>query len=358
LRLLWLSWKDIKNPASGGAEVFTHEVARRLIGKGHEVDLFTSRFRHSLPSEDIDGVNITRDGGKYMVYTRAREYYKKFKGRFDVVIDEINTRPFLTPLFVKEKPILAMFHQLAREFWFYETFFPISYLGYYYLEEQWLFRYKNIPTVTISNSSRNDLAAMGFKKIFVVPQGLSAIPLRTTVEKDSRPTLVFLGRLKKAKLPHHAIQAYSLIKECMPDAKLWIIGSGYMLNDLQKYKVDDIEFYGHVTNQQKCDLLSKAHLILVPAVREGWSLAVTEANAMGTPALGYNVQGLRDSIVDGETGILVRENSPYGLAQSTISLLKDPLRLCKMSSNALAFSKRFSWDNTSEEFEKVLKTIM
>ena len=93
---------------------------------GYEVDLFTSRFRHSLPSEDIDGVNLTRDGGKYTVYTRAREYYRKNKSRYDVVIDEINTKPFLTPLFVKEKPILAMFHQLAGEFWFYETFFPIS----------------------------------------------------------------------------------------------------------------------------------------------------------------------------------------------------------------------------------------
>jgi glycosyltransferase involved in cell wall biosynthesis len=355
---LWLSWKDIKNPASGGAEVFTHEVARRLIVMGYEVDLFTSRFRHSLPSEDIDGVNLTRDGGKYTVYTRAREYYRKNKSRYDVVIDEINTKPFLTPLFVKEKPILAMFHQLAREFWFYETFFPISYLGYYYFEKQWLSHYKNIPTATISNSSRSDLKAMGFKKIFVIPQGLSAIPLATTVKKDSRPTLVFLGRLKKAKLPHHAIEAYSLIKESIPDAKMWIIGSGHMFDDLQKYKVEDIEFCGHVTNQQKYDLLSKAHLILVPAVREGWSLAVTEANAMGTPAIGYNVRGLRDSIVDGETGILVKENSPYGLARCAISLLKDSLRLCKISYNALAFSKRFSWDKTSKEFDKVLKTII
>lgn len=131
-----------------------------------------------------------------------------------------------------------------------------------------------------------------------------------------------------------------------------------MLDDLQRYKVEDIEFCGHVTNQQKYDLLSKAHLILVPAVREGWSLAVTEANAMGTPAIGYNVRGLRDSIVDGETGILVKENSPDGLARCAMSLLKDSLRLCKISSNALAFSKRFSWDKTSKEFDKVLKTII
>jgi glycosyltransferase involved in cell wall biosynthesis len=358
LRLLWLNWKDIKNPAFGGAEVFTHEVARRLSDIGHKVDIFTSRFQGCLLRESIDGLDVIRDGGKYTVYNKAREYYKNNKSRYDLVIDEINTKPFLTPLFVKERPILAVLHQLAREFWFYETMFPISYLGYYYLEKQWLSHYKNIPMATISDSSKRDLEAMGFNKIFLIPQGLSVIPLQKILKKDSRPTLVFMGRLKKAKLPHHAVEAYSLIKESIPNARMWIIGSGYMIDDLQKYKVDDMEFYGHVTNEQKLDLLAKAHLILVPAVREGWSLAVTEANAMGTPAIGYDVQGLRDSIVDGETGVLVRENSPHGLARSAVSLLKDSLSLCKLSSNALTFSKRFSWDNTAREFDKVLKAII
>jgi glycosyltransferase involved in cell wall biosynthesis len=54
--------------------------------------------------------------------------------------------------------------------------------------------------------------------------------------------------------------------------------------------------------------LSRAHIILVPAVREGWGLVVTEANAMGTPAIGYDdVPGLRDSIRHGETGITIME---------------------------------------------------
>jgi glycosyltransferase involved in cell wall biosynthesis len=357
LRILWLNWRDIKNPDAGGAEVFTHEIMRRLISKNYRIDLFTSRFPNSHSIEDIDGVRILREGGKYGVYRKAKQYYNSHRERYDLVIDEINTRPFLTPKFVKEKPILAIFHQMAREFWFYETRFPLNYLGYYYLERKWLSYYRNIPTVTISNSSRQDLVKMGFKNIFMVPEGLSVKPLPKPNKKEPTPTLVFIGRLKKAKLPHHALQAFSVIKKEMEDAQMWIIGEGYMRKELENSNIRDVIFYGHIKDELKYELLSRAHMILVPGVREGWGLIVTEANAMGTPAIGYNVPGLRDSIRDGETGIIVKENSPYDLATSAKFLLKNQDMLDKFSINALNYAKQFSWDNTINAFEKIISII-
>jgi hypothetical protein len=84
---------------------------------------------------------------------------------YDVIIDEINTRPFLTPKFIKNgEQVVALIHQLAREYWFYETPFPISYIGYHFLEDRWLRNYVNIPTVTISESTKKDLLNLGFKK--------------------------------------------------------------------------------------------------------------------------------------------------------------------------------------------------
>ena len=103
--------------------------------------------------------------------------------------------------------------------------------------------------------------------------------------------------------------------------------------------------------------MSKAHIILVPAVREGWGLIVTESNAMGTPAVAYNVPGPRDSVKDRETGILVKENSPNALARSAVSLLKNRDLLHKLSCNALVFSRQFSWDNTANEFDKIIKNL-
>jgi len=357
LRILWYNWRDIKNPEAGGAEVFTHEIASRLVNKNHEVHLFTSAFANSPDVEKIDGVRVIRDGSKYSVYKKAEKYYKSKKEDYDIVIDEINTRPFLAPKFVKDVPILAIFHQLAREFWFYETRFPINLLGYYYLENKWLSKYRNVPTVTISNSSRKDLEERGFQKILMVPEGLKVTPLSELKKKGSIPKIVFMGRLKKAKLPHHALEAFSIIKKEFNDAEMSFIGDGYMRKKLQKSKTRDVTFYGRIDEELKYRLLSHAHIILVPGVREGWGLIVTEANAMGTPAVGYNVPGLRDSIIDGKTGVLVKVNSPGEIARSAISLLREPEKLYELSANALAFARQFNWDTTAIEFEKIIEDL-
>ena len=354
MRILWLNWRDIKNPEAGGAEVVTHEVMERLAKRGHEMTLFTASFKGCQLNENINGVRVIREGNKYTVYKKAENYLKAYKDHYDFIFDEVNTRPFFTPKFVNEKKVIAVIHQLAREFWFYETKFPLNYVGYYYLEKKWLSNYKNTITVVPSNSTKADLEALGFKRVFVVPPGLGITPLSNVTEKESSPTLVFMGRLKKAKLPDHALQAFSIIKGEIPDAKMWIIGDGYFRKRLESINGKDVTFYGKISDEKKYDLLSRAHIILVPAVREGWGLIVTEANAMGTPAIGYDVHGLRDSICNGETGITVIEKTPTAMAQHAITLLRDRHRLYKYSKNALEFSRQFSWDNTSNSYENIL----
>ena len=123
-------------------------------------------------------------------------------------------------------------------------------------------------------------------------------------QKEFEPTIVFLGRLKRHKLPDHALRAFALIKNELPHAKMWVIGDGDMHEELKKMNIKDVVFYGHINDELKYELLRKAHLLLVPSVREGWGLVVTEANAMGTPAIAYDNPGLRDSIVDEKNGHL------------------------------------------------------
>ncbi|HEY9205829.1 MAG TPA: glycosyltransferase family 4 protein [Candidatus Methanoperedens sp.] len=356
MNILVYNWRDIKNPEAGGAEVFTHENARRWVEKGNEVTMFTSAFSGCGKEEMVDGISIIRDGGKYSVYWKAKEYYNKyFKGNFDIVIDEINTRPFLTPKFVNNgEKVVALIHQLAREFWFYETGFPANYIGYYFLEERWLRNYINIPTITVSESTKKDLMTLGFNKVSIVPEGINFKPLESLPEKEITPTFIFVGRLKKAKLPDHAIRAFKIIKEKLPDAKLWVVGDGYYRKELEKMSGTGVEFFGSVTQEKKLGLMSKAQAILVPGVREGWGLVVTEANAMGTPAVGYNVHGLRDSIKDGETGLLC-EPKPEAMAERALELTRDGVLLERLSRNALVWAGEFNWERSAEEFLRAIE---
>jgi glycosyltransferase involved in cell wall biosynthesis len=356
IRVLWFNWRDLRNPDAGGAEVFTHEIARRLVQKrNYDITIFTATFPDALSQETIDGVKIIRDGGKYTVYNKAKRFYKNHQSQYDIIIDEINVKPFLTPKYVTDKIIIALIHQVSPEQFLLELPFPLSYIGYYYLEKKWLSYYKNILMITVSDSTRIELEKVGCKRVNVIPQGLSTEPLPRLPSKESDPTLVFIGRLKKHKRPQDAILAFLLIKKEIPDSKLWIIGDGYMRSGLEKnFNHKDISFLGYVNTQTRNKLISRAHLVLLPATREGWPLVVLESNSMGTPVLGYDVPGVRDPIKDGETSILVKDTSPEGLAASAVSILRDHELLRKLSSNALSFSKQFNWDISADAFDRVV----
>jgi len=194
MRILWYHWKDIKNPNAGGAEVLAHEISKRLVQKGHKITQFCSAYSSAKNEEVIDDINIVRKGGKYTVYLEAKKYYKQKGQDFDLVIDEINTRPFFTPSFVKKQPIIALIHMLAREIWFYETKFPLNLIGYYFLENHWLRKYQKIPTITVSESTKEDLTKLHFENVKIIPEGLSFIPLKEIPNKERCPTLIFVGR--------------------------------------------------------------------------------------------------------------------------------------------------------------------
>jgi glycosyltransferase involved in cell wall biosynthesis len=363
MRILWYNWRDIKNPDAGGAEVFTHEVCKRLVKQDdvQSITLFAASFEGCQPEETIDGVRVIRRGNKYSVYKKAREFYNQNKDSFDIVIDEVNTKPFDTPSFVHGKPIVALIHQLAREFWFYETRFPINMLGYYFLEKYWLRKYRDIPTITVSNSSLHDLREWGFTDVRVVPEGLSCSPLQLLPEKELRPTVLFVGRLKKAKKPDDVLRAFRLIKDQMPDARLWIVGDGYMASELQtmaermfRSDLADITIFGRQPSENKLELMSKAHVLLVPGIREGWGLVVTEASAMGTPAVAYDVPGLRDSVIDGKTGTLVRRDDYVGMAQQTTELLTDHIKRKTYATNGILNAKNFDWKITTAQMAEII----
>jgi glycosyltransferase involved in cell wall biosynthesis len=360
LKILIFNWRDLRNPDAGGAEVFTHENAKRWVKAGNEVTLFASEFPNCEKEEYLDGVRIVRAGGKYTVYWKAKTYYKRRFSResLDVVIDEINTRPFLTPRFVNGVKIIALIHQLAREYWFYEMPFPLSYIGYYFLEERWLRNYVDTPTVTVSESTRRDLLNLGFKKVFVVPEGLNFTPLDELQEKENYPVVVYVGRLKRAKRPDHVIKAFTLVKEKIPEAELWIIGDGYFRKYLEKIATDGVKFFGYVLGSEKISLMKRAWVLVNPSVREGFGLNVVEANALGTPCVAYDVAGLRDSVKNDETGLLARAGSIEDLAQKIIRVLKHNNLRMSLSKNALIYSRLFNWDNSAKAFLKAIRCVL
>ena len=320
MRILVYNWRDLAHPRAGGAEVYIHAVARAWIASGHDVTLFCASVEGRPEQEDVDGIHLVRRGGRFSVYREARRFYEREgRGQFDLVVDEVNTRPFLTPRFVTDVPIVAIVHQVCREIWRYEMPLPIALLGRYWLEPRWLRAYREISVVTVSQSSKESLELYGLKHVTVVPEGHDPLPLPRQVARETAPTVLFVGRLSANKRPDHAIEAFRLVSRAIPEARLWVVGDGPMRRHLERTAPPGVTFFGRVNEEAKRELMARAHAILATSVREGWGLVVTEAAAVGTPAIAYDLPGLRDS-VGASGGVLVAAN-PQDLAAGVVDLL-------------------------------------
>ena len=298
MRILAYNWRDLTHPQAGGAEVYLQSVAAEWVRSGHDVTIFCATVAGRPSEELVDGVRMVRRGGRLGVSRQARRYWnREGQGNYDLVIDSVNTRPFLCPSFVKDTPVVAIIHQVAREVWGYETPWPISLLGRFVLEPAWLRQYRDVPVVTISKSSREALEKYGLRRITVVPVGWKSSVPAISIGREHVPTIAFVGRLSPNKRPDHALQAFQLVRDQLPDAQLWMMGCGPMEQKLRRDAPEGALLLGRVSEQEKRDRLTRSHVLIATSVREGWGLAVTEAAAMGTPSIAYDVPGLRDSVI-------------------------------------------------------------
>jgi glycosyltransferase involved in cell wall biosynthesis len=355
MRILILNWRDVRSPRAGGAEIFTHEVARRLAHR-HEVTWFTSRPEGLAEREEIDGVQVVREGTELTTRLRARSFASSES--WDVVVEEINTLPYFAPLWAAS-PVILLINQLAREVWWYEAPRPLAALGYV-AEPLYLGAYRAVPALTISRSTRDDLARLGHVgEVDIVPMGVTEPPLATLPPKRPTGRLLIVGRLAPSKRVEHAIRALTVLRRFVPTATLTVVGDGRERARLERLASDldvasSVTFAGRVAEREKAELMRDHDLLVACAVREGWGLTVTEAARQGTPAVAYDAPGLRDSIVDGRTGLLCM-HAPEALAVKAQELLLDEASYERMRKAAWAAASPLSWDATASAFERALE---
>ncbi len=364
MRILWLSWKDRAHPQAGGAEVVTHQLIKRLARDGHEVVLLASGFAGCIPRTQTDGYTIVRVGGRFSVYWQAYAFYRAQPEPFDLVVEEVNTIPFFAKWYART-PVVLFFHQLAREVWLYEMRPPFSWVGYL-LEPIYLRLLAGPPTVTVSQSSKADLVRHGFsaEHISIISEGIEFDPLPSLPRKPDEATILSLGAIRSMKRVADIVRAYEIAKGALPRLKLVVAGGaqgayGERVLSLIKRScyASDIVYEGRVSPERKRDLLAQARAVIVASVKEGWCLVVTEANAMGTPAAVYNVDGLRDSVRDQKTGRIARQNTPQGLADALTALLSDKETYEATRLRAWEWSKLITFDKSYADFKLALKKL-
>lgn len=372
MNILILSWRGLKHPNSGGAEIVTHQHAKYWSNNGHRVTVFTSGFIGGKEYEVIDKVIYIRCGNAVIgTHIRAAWWYLfKSKENFDLIIDQFHGIPYFTPLYTRPKK-LAFIHEVTKEIWFLNHLprpfnYIVAVIGFHL--EPLIFKliYKNIKFLTVSQSTKKDLIEWGIptNNISIIYNGMSIIKPRAFT-KNKYPTIIFLGALAKDKGIEDALEVFKLLYQKYHDWQFWIIGGGdrnyskYLKRIISK-KIPRAKhkFWGFVSEKDKFKLLAKSHILINPSVREGWGLVNIEANSVGTPVVGYKTHGTMDSVKHNRTGFLVKLGDVQALTEMVERLISDQDLYQKIRDEALSWSKKFDWKKQSKHSLKLIERIV
>lgn len=364
MRILILNWRDIKHEWAGGSEVYIFELAKRWVKMGHTVTLFCGQdVREKLPDEEtIQGIKVVRRGGRFSIYMWAAVYYfKKFRKQCDIVVDVQNGIPFFTVLYSLKPKLAIVYHVHGRQF-FVELPFPLNVVGFFM--EKYLFPlfYNGVKIMAISQTTKTDLVKLGFKKknIEIVYCGIDGGKINRPGKKFSVPTILYLGRIKKYKRVDMLIKIMPEILKIVPNAHLFIAGWGtegtsVMDISMRSGNRKKVKIIGTVSEREKRYLLARSWVFVNPSIGEGWGISVIEANLYGTPAIAFDVAGLSESIQDGETGLLVKNEQE--LIDKICLVLKNRNVREKLSNSSIKWAKKFNWDSAASQSIKIMKQV-
>ncbi|MEV0901512.1 glycosyltransferase family 4 protein [Actinoplanes sp. NPDC049802] len=365
--VLFLNWRDTRNPHGGGSEVYVEKIAGELIRHGHRVTLLCAAHSEGPAGEVTDaGIRVLRRGGRHTVYLRAAFLYligilglgplsRRHGGRPDVIVDVGNGLPFLSPLWAF-CPVIALVHHVHREQWPVVLTPRLARIGWWI--ESWLAPrvYRRCRYVTVSAATRDELAVLGVdaERVTIIHNGTPEMTPAAPVDRTPEPSLVVVGRLVPHKRVEMALDAVAGLSGEFPGLTLTVAGQGWWEDELREYAVrlgiaDRVRFAGFVTDEEKRRLMSRAWVALTPSLKEGWGLTIVEAGAVGTPNIAFKgAGGVEESLVDGQTGLLA--DDPADFTAKTRLLLADDALRARMGSAARAHSDRFTWPSAGEKF--------
>ncbi len=367
MNILVINWQDIRNPLGGGAEVHLHQVFTRIAAMGNTVTVLCSSIPGFPAEEDLDGLHIVRRGSRSLFNFAVPRAYRELRQsrQFDVVVDDMNKIPFMAERYVDE-PVCGIVHHLFGASVFHEVD-PVSALYVSLMEARALRRYRrdHVPFIAVSPSTRDDMIRRGYPNdlLRLVSLAVDHTFFQSSgAPKSPEPLIGYVGRVKRYKSIDHVIDALPAIRAQVPSVRLIIVGEGDDRKRLEQLvRARDlheaVEFTGYVSETRKVDLLQAMWALVMPSSKEGWGLTVTEANACGTPAIVSDVPGLRDAVVDGETGLLFRYGDRVALAERVIRLLTNAPMRTALRERAIEFSRRFSWDVAARETLEVLQSV-
>ena len=364
-RIMHFSYDCKWNPwIGGGGAVRLHEIYKRLA---HDYDITVVCARHpGSHNRTVDGVKYRFVGwspnyaASRVVYSLVSLLYSLtgfwWQRRYDVVVIDFDPFSFYIPIFNRCKTVGSVFHLYGQE--------PIRKYGLLGYPVTWFERiiphwYRH--RVFISESVCMRLPPNGgtTKVIYTgIDDSLFNLP---TEENDY---VLSLGRIDLFNKGHDIlIPAFKRLRSQAPHLRLVVAGDGkdmaQLLRLIKEHGVADcVETPGRISSEQKEELLRKSLFVVMPSRYEGWGIVAIEAAACGKATVGTDIDGLRDSIVNNQTGLLCQKENVEDLFDKMRILAFDPDRRRLLGDQGRKRARLFSWDAIASEQSNYFESVV
>jgi glycosyltransferase involved in cell wall biosynthesis len=341
--LAFVAWRDLANPRAGGSEVLVDQLAEGMAARGDRVSLLCAGPTAARPYE------VIRNGGTYTQFLRAPLAYQRRLRDCDLVIEVCNGMPFFAPLWSR-RPMICLVNHVHADLWRLRLPRPVAAVGRYTETALMPRAHRRNLFLTVSLSTAEALTEIGVDRDRIRQICNGVVEPDPLTPKSPEPMFLALGRLTDYKRIDLLLRLWERVRHVV-GGQLVIAGDGPERARIEALAGPDVVITGRVTEQEKHRLLCAAWILLHPAMIEGWGIVIAEAAIRGTPGIGFDVPGLRDSVVDGETGVLVKNEGQFTSAWASLAL--DHRTRDAMGRAARERALRLHWSAAVEGFAEV-----
>jgi glycosyltransferase involved in cell wall biosynthesis len=354
----------------GGKEKLLYELSTRLVRNGHEVHLYCMKWWSAKNLDKLEsGVHLHAISSLHPLYSGLRRSIKEalffsfasFKlmlQNFDVLVVDSMPQLVLFPLkiisLLKRRKMLVIWHEV------WGLFYWQSYLGpklgvIASMIEKWSAQLPNtIISVSPKTTSRLIQILGRQKNVVTLSLGVDINTINQVSASSKTQTLIYAGRLLSHKHLDVLIQSVKLLTPQYPHLNCLIIGEGPESRSLNRLVnrlklAQNIHFLPFFHDSSELYSRIKASQIFIsPSTREGFGLAVLEANACGIPAIVVDCadNAAKDLILPSVNG-LICALSVSALASSITTLIIHPLDPHQVKQSV----QKYDWDILVDKFQ-------
>lgn len=180
---------------------------------------------------------------------------------------------------------------------------------------------------------------------------------------EGPPVILCVGRFTEQKGFDVALDAFALVLQQCPAAKMVFAGDGDLRDTLERQSIelglkDHVRFVGRQSHAEVYRLLNKSIMLVAPSRYEPFGLVALEAAQMGRPVVASRVDGLAEIVAHGETGLLIEPESTEQLAEAILALLNHPTTRVELGRRARQRAEAmFSFHSFLDSYEDLYHQV-